>query len=150
MALWLRYAVVFAIIFATSAIYNCYLLSNKTILLLDSSHYLITVRHLHTFCIQALSGQLPQAWATLCSPLAAADIMIDGPILPALGVMGFLISGLAPQATNWSALAMVLSACLATMGCCVGITVENCNQKSKYRTIAGCTAGLLAGINPEG
>ena len=150
MALWLRYAVVFAIIFATSAIYNCYLLSNKTILLLDSSHYLITVRHLYAFCTQGLSGQIPQAWATLCSPQAAADIMIDGPILPALGVMGFLISGLAPQATNWSALAMVLSACLATMGCCVGITVENCIQKPQYRAIAGCVAALLAGINPEG
>lgn len=150
MAFWLRYAVIFAIIFATSAIYNCYLLSNKTILLLDSSHYLITVRHLHTFCIKALSGQLPQAWATLCSPLAAADIMIDGPILPALGMMGFLISGLAPQATNWSALAMVLSACLATMGCCVGITIENCTRKSQYRAIAGCGTALLAGINPEG
>lgn len=141
---------IFAIIFATSAIYNCYLLSNKVILLLDSSHYLITVQHLHAFCIEALSGHLPQAWATLCSPQVAADIMIDGPILSALGVMGFLMTGLAPQATNWSALALVLSACLATMGCCVGITIENCTRKSHHRAIAGCIAALLAGINPEG
>jgi|GEM_PF-2287384 hypothetical protein len=150
MAFWLRYTVIFATIFATSAIYNCYLLSNKVILLLDSSHYLITVRHLHAFCLQALSGHLNQGWTTLCGPQAAADIMIDGPILPAVGAIAYLISGMEPQAINWPVLAMALSACLATMGCCVGITIENCTQKTKHSVLIGSLTGLLSGINPEG
>lgn len=150
MAFWLRYTVIFAIIFATSAIYNCYLLSNKVILLLDSSHYLITTQHLHAFCLQASSGHIAQAWSALCAPATAADIMIDGPILPALGTLGFILSGLQPLATNWPALAMMLSACLGIMGCCVGITVENCKRPSKYLAMAGCLTSLLAGIGPEG
>lgn len=150
MAFWLRYTVIFAIIFATSAVYNCYLLSNKVILLLDSSHYLITVRHLHAFCLQALGGHLDQGWTTLCSPQAAADIMIDGPILPAIGALGFLLSGMQPLATNWAVLAVTLSVLLALMGCCVGITVENCIARSKYSAVIGCAASLIAGSNPEG
>lgn len=89
--------------------YQLKVFDTRILFVFDSAHYLLTSSQLLPILQSFFQGNFA-GLAALRSPDFASNIMVDGPVVPLLGALSFLLSGQQAAATSWLVIASVISA----------------------------------------
>jgi hypothetical protein len=121
--------------------YQLRVFDTHIVFIFDSAHYFLASSQMLGVLQACLTGHLATALAFITEPAFVANIMLDGPVMPMMGALAFIVTGQPALATSWPVIVCLLS----TLSACGAASVAFiAHSLTGSKRIAFLTAFLFA------
>lgn len=129
---------------AISSWYQMRVFETHIVFIFDSAHYFLASSQMDSVIRACLSGQYLAAVALVTEPTFVSNIMLDGPVMPMIGALAFVLTGQPALATSWPVIVVLLSSLSACGAASVAFVANSLTRNKKI----ACLAAFVFAAHP--